>query len=363
MPVSFKTVEDYSFETLTTLDSVRRETIPLNRLQKIKQLAPQLREQLMKSGRVKAVHQFSCSISPYPVNYGFHNTYTGIYPFLFFNNRATLVQFMKDGQLKNLLFNPIFPELSEQAGFYQILKKTMPSMIPEFLFAKRQRSIIDQLKDVGIKPEDIDYISWDHLHVQDMRPLMGTRDSTGKVIQKPLFPKAVFIWHKDEYSSVEHLHPTVGEWYVPGAIHNVITDRLCLYEKDILLGDGVALVHTPGHTPGMHTLFIHTEKGTVTFSENGVGADAYNPENSAVSGVAENARMKGWEVVMNANTLDMRFDQYNSMVLEKILAGPAANSDFCNHHPTSEFTTWYTAPGLKPTYEHGDLVIGQIKKR
>lgn len=356
--------EKEQFKQLDGFKEERNESIPLNRLNLIRKLAPRFRDDFMKTGSPLAVKQFTCSVSPYPTVYGFHTAYSGLHPYLYFNNRATLVQFKKDGRIKNLLFNPIFPELSEQAPFYDQVKAKLPSFLPEALFARRERSLIEQLKKVGVEPEDIDYLSYDHLHVQDMRPLMGTVDSNGKQVRKPLFPNALFIFHEDEWESVVNLHPTVKEWYVEGAIDNVDTRNLYLYRGDLLLSDGVALVHTPGHTPGMHALYLNTPEGTLTLSENAVGPDAYNPENSRVAGLRDGARAKGWEVILNANTIDMRFDQYNSVVKEKILSGPApANPDFCNHRPTSEFTTWMLTPGLEPTFEHGDLNFGRLQKK
>ena len=77
----------------------------------------------------------------------------------------------------------------------------------------------------------------------------------------------------------------------------------------------------------------------------------------------QKARDRGWEVVLNANTLDYRLTQYNSMVKEKLLSGPAADPDYINHHPTSEFTTWFAAPGLKPSFEHGDVKHGNLQEK
>lgn len=352
----------HSFKTLTGFDESRREKLPLNELQKIRLAAPQVRAAFMESGMPVAVRQFSCSISPYPTIYGFHTAYDGLYPYLWFNNRATLVQFLEDGELKLLLFNPIFPDLSAQAPFYQNLRKRVPQFM-EGLLAKIHKPVEEQLVELGFSVGDIDYVSYDHLHVQDMRPLMGVRDNKGGWLIEPKFPNAKFIYPKAEWEATINLHPSVSEWYVPNGLAKVSHENLILTEGDLLLGPGVALIQTPGHTPGNHSLYLNTDVGTMTFSENGVGADAYNPENSRINSVREKARDRGWEVVLNANTLDLRLLQYNSMVKEKMLSGPAANTEFCNHHPTSEFTTWFAAPGLKPSLEHGDVRHGNFQQK
>lgn len=349
------------FLPLKGFEEANKESIPLNRLDIIKKAAPRVRDTFMQTGKPRTVRQFLCSTSPYPTVYGFHTLYKGPAPYLHFNNRATLVQFEVDGKLRNLLFNPFFPSLSEQAPFYQSLKTKIPAFLPESLLVHRGENIIDQLAQAGLKPEDIDYISYDHLHVQDMRPLMGTKTADGKIIHKPLFPNAHFIFPESEWTATVNIHPVVGDWYVHGGLDQVNTDKLLLYKGDILLGPGVAIIASPGHTPGNHSLYLNTDQGTITISENGVGPDGYNPQNSSINDIRNEAIRRGWEVVMNANTLDQIFDQYNSMVKEKMLSGPSPkNGDFCNHHSSSEFTRWFTSSslGLKPSHEHGVIVHG-----
>jgi len=351
------------FEQITAFDEERRETIPLNALEKIRKAAPEFRERFMEIGTADCVRQFICSMAPYPTTFAFNRAYSGLNKFMFFNNRATLVQFKQNGATKNLLFNPFFPDLSEKSGFYQHLKNAWwAKPLPETLLVKRMPSIVQQLKDAGIAAEDIDYLSYDHLHVQDMRPLMGTTDSSGKTLLKPLFPNAKFLFQREEWESVMHLHPHNAIWYVRDGFTGVNTDNLMLYEGDLQLGPGVALIHTPGHTAGNHSLYLNTDSGTFTISENGVGPDCYSPEHSRVSGLRRTAKWKGWEVILNANTTDFIFDQYNSMIKEKLLSGPCQlNPDFSNHHSSSEFTAWHpAAPGLTPTWEHGSVSSGEL---
>ena len=35
-------------------------------------------------------------------------------------------------------------------------------------------SVLEQLAEMGIAPEEVDYVAFDHLHTQDIRRLMGT---------------------------------------------------------------------------------------------------------------------------------------------------------------------------------------------
>jgi len=343
------------FKPLKGFEKSKKETIPRNQLDEIRKEAPRVREKFLESGMPRAVRQFLCSTSPYPVAYGFHYSYKGIAPYLYFNNRATLVQFQTDGKVWNLLFNPYFPELSARAPFYVALRNSVPKWIPTEWVVKIYRSVTDQLGEFGLKPEEIDFVSYDHLHVQDLRPLMGTDT------MPPLFPNAVFLFPRSEWRSVEFLHPAVSSWYVPDGFTGVSKANLFLYEGDLMIAPGVALIHTPGHTPGNHSLYLNTPEGSFTISENGVGPDGYSPDQSSIESVRKTAAWKGWEVVMNANTLDSTFDQYNSMIKEKLLSGPSPKyPNFCNHRSSSEFTSHSLSPGLKPTVELGAVNYGEL---
>jgi hypothetical protein len=52
------------------------------------------------------------------------------------------------------------------------------------------------------------------------------------------------------------------------------------------------------------------------------------------------------------------------MVVEKIVAGPArADPTFVNFLPSSELTSSMIAPGLAPTFSHGDIDHGNLRGR
>ena len=84
----------------------------------------------------------------------------------------------------------------------------------------------------------------------------------------------------------------------------------------------MALVWTPGHTDGNHSLCVNTDDGVWVSSENGVAADSWHPHLSKIPGVRKTAEFFGREVILNSNTLEDSIDQYDSMVKEKALADP-----------------------------------------
>jgi hypothetical protein len=130
------------------------------------------------------------------------------------------------------------------------------------------------------------------------------------------------------------------------------------------LGEGVALLHTPGHTEGNHSFVVRTEAGILVTSENGVGADAYAPLSSAIPGVRRHARETGAEVILNGNTLEGSVDQYLSMIQEREVAGPCPQDPaFYNVVPSSELSAYWAFPGIRPTFSFGELRFGQATRR
>ena len=79
-----------------------------------------------------------------------------------------------------------------------------------------------------------------------------------------------------------------------------------LTDGESVSGPGWTLtaIHTPGHTEGNHSLVARVPDGIRVTSENGVGADAYAPQNSRVDAVRRYAKATGVEVILNGNTLE-----------------------------------------------------------
>ena len=93
-----------------------------------------------------------------------------------------------------------------------------------------------------------------------------------------------------ELAAFTHPHPLQRYWYVAGGIEGIPADRIVVLDGDYLIGPGLAVVRTPGHTHGNHSPAFVTDRGVWTVSENGISVDAYAPESSRIPGLRSHAR-------------------------------------------------------------------------
>src|SRR5580692_728719 len=110
-------------------------------------------------------------------------------------------------------------------------------------------SMVDQLANLGVKPEQIKYVGISHYHA----------DHTGQVGS---FPQATLLIGKGDWDAISSPKPAEGVNVAPftnwskgdGKVEPVTLD------KDVV-GDGsVMMLYTPGHTPGHHSLLVKLPK-------------------------------------------------------------------------------------------------------
>ena len=222
------------------------------RLDAIRTGAESFRQRFKAQGQIRAVRTVDLVSAGYPVKFAFGGAAKAINPFINNRNRLVVVQFEDfEGDTKTLVWEPTVPEGSREAPFYAQLAEKYGETF-ERLGAKYFNTVEEALGKVGLTPEQVDYVSFDHLHVQDMRRLMGTtKPVDGESLPKPpVCPNAKFLCQRKEVDTFASLHPMQWAWYVPGGMEDVIDDNLVLLDGDVELGVGVALVWTPGHTDG-----------------------------------------------------------------------------------------------------------------
>ena len=332
-----------NFRALPSLAEARTERVPGLRLQQLRRAAQEAREAFVAGGPVAAVATCDLITFPYPTQFAFSGAALSPAPYVMMKNRMQVVQFLKDGERRTLLFNPSDYERGNAAPFYRSLRERYGNFVSDKVMSTRHGTVQSHLSALGLKPEDVDYLAFDHLHVQDVRGWLGGGEPA-------FFPRAKLLVQRAEWEGARNLHPMQAAWYVPNGTAGVPEERVVLLDGDVWLGPGAAILSTPGHTLGNMSLAVATEREVFVVSENGVATESYTPLQSSIPGVRNYAEHMGTEVVLNGNTREHSLDQYSSMVVEKLFAGRSATDGaYVNFHPSSLLTASMLAPGLAPT--------------
>ena len=145
-------------------------------------------------------------------------------------------------------------------------------------------TIVDQLAQLKLKPEQIKFVGISHYH----------GDHTG---QLPSFPTSTLLIGKGDWDGVNSTPPMpsasvapFAHWRTGGGKVEPLTG-----DKDVF-GDGMAvIINTPGHTPGHHSLLVRLkEMGNVlitgdlthfheNYESNGIPAFNYSRSETAAS--------------------------------------------------------------------------------
>ncbi len=369
--------DDAVIRPIDTFRGARASSVPRTRLEEVRERARVFRERMLSGPQVAFYKTCELVRVPYPVRYAFANVYTQRpipTPVLHIVNRLYVVQVRSDAGVKTLLFSPSDVLANAETRYFKRLGAGelaklegkvgewspggLVKTVAQKLVAPQGPTVVEHLAAIGIRPEDVDYLSYDHLHTQDVRGWLGADGRPG------VFPNAKLLVMREEWEAAKGLLPTQQDWYCPNGTAGVDASRVVLLDDDVLLGEGVALVRTPGHTMGNHSLVAHTPDGLLVSSENGVSVDNYAPERSSIDAVRSYAKKLGVEVILNGNTQESSVDQYISMVMEKEIAGPSRrNPEFPNTVTSSEFTPWWLFRGIAPSFTFGDLEHGAVQRR
>ncbi len=314
-----------------------------------------LGDALREGPTVRSVHSIDGQITPYPIRFAYNGAIGG--NLLFMQNRALLVQVEHAGRLYNVLFNPTDPVASAEAPYFRRLRATLPDALYKLLGPKPSK-IPAALAQWGLRCEDIDVVCFDHFHVQDLRPIIGTADTPGT------YPNALLLAPKVEWEDWDHLHPLQRAFFIDEGKAGLDPQRVVLTENDLLLGPGAVLLRTPGHTSGNQTIFLHTDTGVWGSSENGTSADCWTPQASRLKALRKTAHYYGADVILNTNTPELFGEQYISMLLERAVVDRVASApDFVQMLPSSEVTWHVAAPHIRPSMVHGGLAHGRVAAR
>lgn len=345
------------------------EETPAAALRRIKTQAPEFKEWFQGTGVLGAVVTRSLVTLPYPRQFALWEASTSRLPYVWMTNQMFVVQWQEDGRTKTLLAEPSDYELGTDTPYLRHAIDRLPlsqEKALDLLFV-RHATVTEHLARLGISPEQVDYLVFDHLHTQDIRRLVGTTTPQPDLghPDSPVpatFPNAKMIVQRVELEHVKDAHPFQQRFHQPWTYADIDESRLLVVDGSVLVAPGLALLRTPGHTLGNHTIVMNAPgRGVMTSSENGVAVECYSPRYSKIAGVADFAKRWGYEVILNFNTPEFASWQYNSMVAEALIADPVPGAEhFKQVVPSSELARHRLAPRIKPTYRHGELTIGQV---
>ncbi|HZO13074.1 MAG TPA: hypothetical protein VFB62_07440 [Polyangiaceae bacterium] len=339
---------------LSDLDEARSVSTPGPRLEALRKAGRTLGDSLRNGPRVVGVKTLDNAVLPYPTRFAFNGVVPLPWPMVIMTHRTLLVQLRTADGVKNVLFNPTDAEAARRAPYFVNLEAQVRKFAPfaEKLLTNRFASLEAQLGELGLSPEDIHVVAYDHFHTQDLRPILGTGNGVAG-----RFPNAYLLAPLREWRDWDGLHPMQRPWFVADGKRGVPENRVIFTDCDIALGEGCMLVQTPGHTSGNQTLFVHGEDGVFGCCENGTSADNWSPRASSIPGMRRFAAYYDAEVVLNSNTPEFGGEQYTSMVLEKSVVDPVPDRpEFVQMFPSSEVTATAIAPRVRPAmvFRHRD---------
>jgi hypothetical protein len=346
--------------------AVGAERQPGRQLDLIRQAAPGFREWFRTTGMPDWIGTFDLVSLPYPTRFGLFRAAMSPAPYLSLTHRMMIVRWHDpDGRPRTLLFEPTDVELARRTPYFARLSQSTPDVF-ERAFSRPLGDVLTHLRGVGIESRDVDWITFDHLHTEDVRRWIGTVEPAPDLSPNSpvaaLLPNARLLVQREELDSLRALHPLQLPWYQPHAYAGLRPDTVTAVSGDVLVGPGVALLATPGHTIGNQTLVVNTETGIWASSENVIATECLTPEHSRIPGVGRYTRTWGQEVVLNANTLEDTARQYNSCVLEKsIVDASRGDGRFLQFLPSSELTGNPFSPGTGPTYTHSGIFHGTLR--
>ena len=258
-----------------------------DRLEAIRAAGIGFKQRFKERGEILGLRTFDLASAPYPTKMALGGASIGLTPFVSLQPRMMVIQFEGfDGDVKTLVWQPLVPDGAREAPFYAQLTEVMPDWL-ERITVDYRHEVGEAVRLAGLAMEDVDFVAFDHLHVQDMRRLLGTTEPVDGRSEPwpPMFPNGRWICQRKELDTFRSIHPLQWAWYVDGGMDHAREDNLLSIDADVMLGKGVALVRTPGHTDGNQTLVINTPDGVWVSSENGVCLDNWQPEHSKIPGV------------------------------------------------------------------------------
>src|SRR6266498_653247 len=148
------------------------------RLAAIRAAARRFRARFAAHGQVAAVRSVPIGFVPYPTQYALGGAARSLSPYVFLINRMVVVRFRDfEERLRTLVWEPTVGDGTRRAPFYaQSLKAWYPHWFANRVLSSEYHTPVTALAKVGLAPDEVDFACFDHLHVQDPRYILGTKE-------------------------------------------------------------------------------------------------------------------------------------------------------------------------------------------
>src|SRR5579859_4670018 len=191
-------------QRLTEMDEAWRVGPAGTRLEAVRRAARKLKDRLRSGSKVHSVRTYDLVTLPYPARYGLSDAGRSLLPFLMITNRTQLCMVKTADGMRRMLVNPSDHMRDGETPFFKrIADRGRGVPFAERLMVKRHAEVPQRLAEAGVRGDEIDYITFDHLHTQDLRRLM-----------LEWCPKAKLLVQKEELAIFERLHPLQNDWYL-----------------------------------------------------------------------------------------------------------------------------------------------------
>ena len=133
----------------------------------------------------------------------------------------------------------------------------------------------DGLAQVGVRPEDVDFLLSTHLHF-DHAGGNTFIDEAGNV--RPTFPKARYFVQRGEYEYATHTNErTAASYFDRNYAPTLESGQLELIDGNRDLMEGISTIVTPGHTPHHQSFLIRSGGEAAVFLGDLVPTHAHLP--------------------------------------------------------------------------------------
>src|SRR4051794_38707863 len=123
-------------ERITDLDDAWRTASSGPQLRAVRLAGERLRDRFASCPRCVSVRTLPLSTLAYPTRYAFWAAAIAPAPFVVMTHRCVLVQFQRDGQLKNLLFNPTDVQAARATPFFARFIETFGTRMSDLVAGK-----------------------------------------------------------------------------------------------------------------------------------------------------------------------------------------------------------------------------------